>query len=84
MTWWPHPFDDFVDLCCLANISVYFPRRNTSTGYYIHGNNASGSEITLFELNNAILKGQLRKTNSLWNPGVSVSEANTFILYAPN
>lgn len=81
-TWWPHPFDDFVDFCCLANISVYFPNRNSPTGFYIHGNNVNGSEITLMELNDAILKGNLRKTNSLFNPGLSSSEANTFLIYS--
>ena len=81
-TWWPHPFDDFADLCCLANISVYFPLRNTPVGFYIHGNNASGSEISLMNLNDAIIKGKLRKTNSLFNPGVQNDEPNTFILYS--
>ena len=36
------------------------------------------------ELNDAILKGNLRKTNSLFNPGVSNSEGSTFLLYSNN
>lgn len=39
--WVPYPYEDFVDLCSIANISIFMLDDNLH-GYYIHGENPFG------------------------------------------
>ena len=39
--WNPLPIEDFVDLCSVANISIFIVDDNLH-GYYIHGENPFG------------------------------------------
>ncbi len=39
--WFPLPEEDFVDLCCISNISIFI-FDETLHGYYIHGRNPIG------------------------------------------
>lgn len=39
--WWSLPAEDFVDLCCLSNISIFI-FDEALHGYYIHGKNPLG------------------------------------------
>lgn len=39
--WWSLPAEDFVDLCCLSNISIFI-LDDSLHGYYIHGRNPLG------------------------------------------
>jgi len=39
--WFPLPIEDFVDLCSVANISLFILDDNLH-GYYIHGENPFG------------------------------------------
>lgn len=59
--WWPYPFEDFLDYCSLANISLFFCKRNAPIGYYLYATNADRSELTFKEINDQIAKGSLRK-----------------------
>jgi len=41
VTWNPYKIQDFVDLCCVANISILVFDESLH-GYYIHGESPSG------------------------------------------
>lgn len=62
--WFPLPVEDFVDLCCISNISVFI-FDETLHGYYIHGRNPIGkSEGSLEHIESVFEKESESKQSS--------------------
>jgi hypothetical protein len=77
--YWPYPIQDFIDYCCVTNISFFFMKKRSPEAYYLHATLPDQTDVTYKKINKVIQTG-LNKNRSIFGDNIDDNQL-MYIVY---